>query len=140
MTCHGRVDQMPLTYRAIALTMEFCLDCHRDPAPNLRPHQFITDMDWKPAGDARALGEQLVKQNGIRVGQLDLLLRVPPMTGAPHLDIAEIRRRLAGTTGKRFWTSLEEIVDDGGFRAWLEAEFPRRPRSCRCAGGANSSR
>ena len=47
------------------------------------------------------------------------------MTGAPHLDIAEIRRRLAGTTGKRFWTSLEEIVDDGGFRAWLEAEFPQ---------------
>jgi hypothetical protein len=71
VTCHGRIDKMPLTYRAVALKMEFCLSCHRDPAPNLRPHQFITDMNWKPAGDARALGEQLVKQNGIRVGQLD---------------------------------------------------------------------
>jgi molybdopterin-containing oxidoreductase family iron-sulfur binding subunit len=47
------------------------------------------------------------------------------MTDAPRLDITEIRRRLAGTKGKRFWTSLEEIVDDGGFRAWLEAEFPQ---------------
>jgi hypothetical protein len=51
--------------------MEFCLECHRDPAPHLRPREFITDMTWKPAGDARALGEELVKRNGIRVGQLD---------------------------------------------------------------------
>src|SRR5512146_714081 len=33
--CHGRVDTMALTYRAKALTMQFCLDCHRDPAPHL---------------------------------------------------------------------------------------------------------
>ena len=29
---------MALTYRAKPSTMEFCLDCHRDPAPHLRPH------------------------------------------------------------------------------------------------------
>jgi len=46
------------------------------------------------------------------------------MTNAPRLDIAEIRRRLAGTTGRRFWTSLEEIIDEDGFRQWLEGEFP----------------
>ena len=33
VTCHGRIDEMPLTYRAIAFPMKFCLDCHRDPAP-----------------------------------------------------------------------------------------------------------
>jgi hypothetical protein len=70
VTCHGRVDQMPLTYRAIAFEMKFCLDCHRDPAPNLRPHDRITDMSWKP-DDARALGNKLVRDNGIRLGQLD---------------------------------------------------------------------
>jgi molybdopterin-containing oxidoreductase family iron-sulfur binding subunit len=46
------------------------------------------------------------------------------MSGAAPLDIAEVRRRLAGTTGKRYWTSLEEIVDETGFRQWLDAEFP----------------
>jgi hypothetical protein len=48
VTCHGHVEDMPLTYRAVPLTMKFCLDCHRNPAPNLRPHDRITDMKWKP--------------------------------------------------------------------------------------------
>ncbi|GAB3669704.1 cytochrome c3 family protein [Ramlibacter alkalitolerans] len=34
--CHGRVDQMPLTWRAQPLQMQWCLECHRDPAPRLR--------------------------------------------------------------------------------------------------------
>jgi hypothetical protein len=71
VTCHGRVDRMPLMVRAVPFKMEFCVDCHRDPAPRLRPRDAITDMDWTPPGDARAFGEELVKQNGIRIGQLD---------------------------------------------------------------------
>ena len=27
-TCHGRVDQMPLTWKAHSLYMRWCLDCH----------------------------------------------------------------------------------------------------------------
>jgi hypothetical protein len=45
-TCHGRVDQMPLMTRAQPFTMEFCLDCHRNPAPHLRPRDQVTRMDW----------------------------------------------------------------------------------------------
>lgn len=70
VTCHGRVDHMALTYRAIPFKMEFCVACHSDPAPRLRPREFITSMDWKPAGDPRTLGEKLIKQYGIRVGDL----------------------------------------------------------------------
>ena len=44
--CHGRVDQMPLMKRAHAFQMEWCLGCHRDPAPNLRPPELVTKMDW----------------------------------------------------------------------------------------------
>jgi MoCo/4Fe-4S cofactor protein with predicted Tat translocation signal len=44
--------------------------------------------------------------------------------GAKPFDLAQARRVLAGTSGKRFWSSLEEIVDQAGFRQWLEAEFP----------------
>jgi hypothetical protein len=45
-TCHGRVDQMPIMRRAQAFQMQFCLDCHRDPAPQLRPPSMVTQMDW----------------------------------------------------------------------------------------------
>ena len=42
--CHGRIDQMPLTWRAQPLQMQWCLACHRDPAPHLRPHDQLFDM------------------------------------------------------------------------------------------------
>jgi hypothetical protein len=61
---------MALTYRAKAFTMQFCLDCHRDPAPNLRPADAITKMGWKPHGDARVTGNAIAAHEHIRVGEL----------------------------------------------------------------------
>jgi len=43
------------------LTMGWCLDCHRNPAPNLRPAEAITAMGWTPEGDPAALGRELMK-------------------------------------------------------------------------------
>ena len=63
--CHGRIDKMPLTYRAKAFEMSFCTSCHRDPAPHLRPHDAVYDPNWTPPADRRALGETLMKQNHI---------------------------------------------------------------------------
>ena len=68
--CHGRIDRMPLTYRAKAFTMQFCIDCHRDPAPHLRPKDHVTDMAWKPPADARKEGEKIAAHEGIRFGEL----------------------------------------------------------------------
>jgi hypothetical protein len=31
--CHGRVDEMPLTYKTVAFRMKDCLQCHRDGHP-----------------------------------------------------------------------------------------------------------
>ena len=51
-TCHGRVDEMPLMYEQNTLQMEWCLDCHRNPAKNLRPAGQIYNMAWeKPTGE-----------------------------------------------------------------------------------------
>ena len=51
-SCHGPVDQMPLTYEQNTLQMEWCLNCHRNPAKNLRPTSQVYNMDWKnPSGD-----------------------------------------------------------------------------------------
>jgi hypothetical protein len=69
-SCHGRIDTMPLTYRAKAFTMEFCIDCHRDPAPNLRPQDRIAEMGWKSPSDARKQGEAIAAHVGIRFGEL----------------------------------------------------------------------
>jgi NAD-dependent SIR2 family protein deacetylase len=54
--CHGRVDQMPLEWRAQPLQMQWCLDCHRDPAPHLRPlfQEFRMDA---PRATPAAAGE-----------------------------------------------------------------------------------
>ena len=46
-SCHGRVDLMPLMYEQNTLQMEWCLDCHRNPAKNLRPTGQIYNMAWE---------------------------------------------------------------------------------------------
>ena len=52
-TCHGRVDQMPLMYAENTLQMEWCLDCHRNPAKNLRPTSQIYNMAWEAPAEER---------------------------------------------------------------------------------------
>ncbi len=66
VTCHGRVDQMPLIAQEAPLQMGWCLDCHRNPEPNLRPRDQITNMEWQPTGDPVELGEKLAAENGVR--------------------------------------------------------------------------
>jgi hypothetical protein len=44
--CHGRVDQMHVVEQHQPLSMGWCLDCHRDPKPNLRPASEVTNMGW----------------------------------------------------------------------------------------------
>lgn len=46
--CHGEIHKMDEVYHAKSLSMAFCLDCHRNPAPNLRPKGKVTDLDWNP--------------------------------------------------------------------------------------------
>lgn len=46
VSCHGRVDQMPAIRQVEPLTMQWCLDCHRNPKLNLRPLNEITNMTW----------------------------------------------------------------------------------------------
>jgi hypothetical protein len=65
-TCHGRVDQMPLTWRAKTLLMEWCLGCHREPERFVRPREYVFQMDWTPPADQLALGRRLVQQYKIQ--------------------------------------------------------------------------
>jgi hypothetical protein len=64
-TCHGRVDQMPLMYKAQSLHMEWCLDCHRTPEKYLRPREEVFTMGWQPPIPQEQLGRDLVQQYGV---------------------------------------------------------------------------
>jgi hypothetical protein len=41
--CHGDVETMPQVHRVASLSMEFCLDCHRDPENHVRGYARQSD-------------------------------------------------------------------------------------------------
>jgi hypothetical protein len=45
--CHGPIGDMPLTSKATTLYMSWCLSCHRDPAPRLRPREEVFNPHWQ---------------------------------------------------------------------------------------------
>ncbi|HEU0208784.1 MAG TPA: cytochrome c3 family protein [Candidatus Udaeobacter sp.] len=61
-TCHGQIEQMPLTRKVETLYMKWCLDCHRNPQKYVRPPGKIYDMAWEPAEDQHGEGKRLVQE------------------------------------------------------------------------------
>ena len=65
VSCHGRVDEIPLMYKENTLTMEWCLRCHRNPENNLRPREYVYDMAWRldtaPKGEEHEGGAEAGK-------------------------------------------------------------------------------
>jgi hypothetical protein len=66
VSCHGRIDQMIEVHQDKPLNMAFCLECHRDPAPNVRPAELVTKLDWQPdpalGKDARQIGAEIIAE------------------------------------------------------------------------------
>jgi hypothetical protein len=70
--CHGRIDKMARVYQVATLSMGWCLGCHRDPAPNLRDPELVTQMAWGIDLDEdqrRAEGRQWLELNDIKPSQ-----------------------------------------------------------------------
>jgi hypothetical protein len=65
-SCHGAVNEMPLIFQASPLTMQWCLDCHRNPQVNLRPQEEIFNMNWKAPANQEEVGEKLAADNKLR--------------------------------------------------------------------------
>lgn len=68
-TCHGRVDQMALTFKATSLQMTWCIDCHRDPTPYLRPVDQVFKMGYQPPPNQQQLAQQLIQAYNIKTYQ-----------------------------------------------------------------------
>ena len=65
-TCHGQINEMPWVYKVNTLYMNWCLQCHRNPAAYLRPKTEIFNMDYKYPSNQAELGAQLVKDNHVQ--------------------------------------------------------------------------
>jgi hypothetical protein len=51
ISCHGNVTEMEEITLSTPLSMSWCLDCHRNPDPNLRPVDQVTNMNWDKPSD-----------------------------------------------------------------------------------------
>jgi hypothetical protein len=71
VSCHGRIDKMPLAWKEEPMTMEWCLDCHRHPENHLRDKKDVFRMDLVlSTQDQIRKGHELVKTHGIEVDRL----------------------------------------------------------------------
>lgn len=64
-TCHGPVGEMRLTRQEAPLTMEWCLSCHRDPAPRLSPRSALFAPLPPTGGEPAETGHALLEDYGI---------------------------------------------------------------------------
>ncbi len=65
VSCHGRIDQMIEVHQDKPLNMAFCLGCHRNPAPNIRPAELVTKLDWVPDRDPAEIGREIIAEKHI---------------------------------------------------------------------------
>ncbi len=65
VSCHGRIDQMAEVRQVKPLSMAWCLECHRNPAANIRPREQVTNLAWQPDRDPAEIGRELIARNNI---------------------------------------------------------------------------
>ncbi len=59
ISCHGNVAQMEVVAQSEPLSMSWCLDCHRNPDPYLRPVDQITNMNYQTPADQVELAQRI---------------------------------------------------------------------------------
>ena len=64
-TCHGRIDEMPLTLQENTLQMAWCLDCHRNPEKYVRPREEVFTMGYRPEVPQSVIGSRLIERYNI---------------------------------------------------------------------------
>ncbi len=83
VSCHGQVNEMKVVFHDQPLSMGWCLKCHTDPEPHLRPASEITNMNWKPPQTAGQSEEQARRDVGAVVKR-DLQVNPPTNCQACH--------------------------------------------------------
>jgi hypothetical protein len=64
-SCHGNVAAMEVVKQEKSLSMSWCLDCHKDPSPHLRPQSEITTMEYQPPANQLEFAATLIREKDI---------------------------------------------------------------------------
>ena len=100
-SCHGRVDEMPLMYEENSLQMEWCLNCHRNPAVNLRPTSEIYNMAWAGPSSDKPVWCASTGKAGATAQSVACTTKDPSGSGNPEIAM------LQGQSGSQSGTRLE---------------------------------
>jgi hypothetical protein len=65
VSCHGNVAEMVEVMQVEPLSMGWCLDCHRNPGPHLRPREELTNMKWTPPDDHEEFARRVIEEKDI---------------------------------------------------------------------------
>ena len=135
-TCHGRVDRMPLMLQQSSLQMEWCLDCHRNPAQYVRPREEVFTMGYARRRRRRRSAPQLVAE--YKIQEPDQLLGVPPVRPRRAPDRAPAKPQL---TAEAALPARDEACDgtrnDGDTRSEGYPRPAARPPTARGTGAAS---
>jgi hypothetical protein len=113
-SCHGRVDQMPLMYAQNTLQMEWCLDCHRNPAKNLRPTGEIYNMAWEgPSDDKPVWCAATGEASGAPTAQSVSCTAKDPSTSAAMAAGLPMAQLTASLTAPVLLEKAELVSDSG---------------------------
>ena len=89
-SCHGRVDEMPLMYEENTLQMEWCLNCHRNPAANLRPASEVYNMAWGgPTSHDSLYGARRRARRGPTAQAVSCTTKDPGNSGNPEVAMLQ---------------------------------------------------
>jgi hypothetical protein len=90
VSCHGKVNEMPVVYHAEPHSMAWCLDCHRNPETALRPLDQITNLNWTP--DQLNVAE-FIARNGVPPGH----------EGKDYSKVSKLSQEEIGLTLRKNW-------------------------------------
>ena len=65
ISCHGSIHEMEVVMQVHPLSMSWCLDCHRNPTPHLRPTEEVTNMEWFPPKDHTELAQRAMLEKNL---------------------------------------------------------------------------
>lgn len=68
VSCHGRLDEMPLVAKAETLYMRWCLDCHIHPEPALRTREQVFNLASQAPTEAEGIAR--AKASGVKTAHL----------------------------------------------------------------------
>jgi Cytochrome c7 and related cytochrome c len=140
-SCHGRVDEMPLMYQQNTLQMEWCLNCHRNPAVNLRPTSQIYNMAWEGPSSSKPVWCASTGVAGPTAGAVNCTTTDPTGKGGAEVAALQTPGAASGTvsdapagSGVVAPASYQKFTDQMELGKYLTAQYhirtPNELSSC----------